>query len=179
MSAIYKITYTRESTSDDWPLTEFIDLYLANSLPLIAPQNNAECNPVIIGNMFWSHKYGGGPIYLIPEGFENYTYEEYDPSLDYIIDDLKGNGFRHLIGQEFTLIDITNRYLAHNPTSLTWTQILTFNSLENVNEFVDVFNLQFKYPSKFEVLNYMASKGMTANEECYVDGVLTECKKFY
>lgn len=166
MSTVLKIGYQRELVTDPWPQLEFIDLYMSESVPVTKPWDSVvvsgELNPLMLG--FWIPRLIS--LNQVPKGFEKYDYDEYDPSMDYILNDLAGAGFKHLVGHELTLNN-GHGNLAYNPSSLVWNQNFTFDNIDSVNEFIERCWEDFQAPNILQVKDYLAEHNMTVTQRCY------------
>lgn len=156
MAVLYKLKHTRQSVTDEWPLTHFYDLCLSDFMEDTERQHAVA---IPSSGFFWWPK---------TEGFVSYSYEEYNAETDVIANEHISNGTNTL-----DLVNENNK-LVYNPTALTLTSLVTFDSLENLTLFVDRTNLWWEESiSKADIQAYLTSKGMTLQEEVYIDGVLT------
>jgi len=169
MSTVLKIGYQRELATDPWPQLEFIDLFISESIPSAKPWDSlvvsGEFNPLMLG--FWMPHLIN--LNQVPKGFQKYDYDEYDPSMDYILNDLAGAGFKHLVGHELTLNigPPKNKKLAYNPSSLVWNQNFTFDNIDSVNEFIERCWEDFQAPNILQVKDYLAEHNMKITQRCY------------
>ena len=157
MAVIYKVKLTRQATTDEWPLTHVITDYTND---FFADPTGYQ-NPVGIPSF-------GFNVWPRTLGFLSYTYEEYDINTDTIASDL--------INSSNDSVDKVNesQKLIYNPNSLTLTSVVSFNNLENLALFVSMSNTYWLTGSitKSRVQSYLTAKGITVEEEIYVDGTL-------
>lgn len=156
MSTLYKVKLTRISTADIWPLNYFSDEYVTE----FEADPTGYQNPISIPSF-------GFAVWPRTAGFISYSYEEYDPSTDSIASEHIANGTDtvDVVGADSKMV--------WNPSSLTLTSLVTFDTLANLTAFVNTCNNYWVEPiTKSVVKSYIESKGMTIEEEIYVDGVL-------
>lgn len=156
MTATYKIKLTRQTITDEWPLSYF----LSDCLEEFHNDPTGWQNPISIPSF-------GFNVWPKTPGFVSYNYEEYDSVTDVIALDHINNGTD-------TPDQVNeNQKMIYNPNSLTLTSIVTFDSLENLELFITICNTYWNEKiSKSSVHSYLISKGMTLQEEIYIDGVL-------
>jgi hypothetical protein len=157
MAVIYKVKLTRQATTDEWPLTHVINDYTDE---FFADPTGYQ-NPLGIPSF-------GFNVWPRTPGFLSYAYEEYDTNTDSIASDL--------INSSDDSVDKVNesQKLVFNPNSLTLTSVVSFDNLENLTLFVNMSNTYWLTGSitKSRVQTYLIDKGITVEEEIYIDGTL-------
>jgi len=171
MTAIHTIKFTRSSIEHQWPFSHFfkqwwehnIFKYLLEEQPSDWKDNTL--NPLTIQNS--QHRWH------FETGFVDYNYSEYDPMTD-----IKAAKLIEEKNDTFDMVTIDQK-LTYNPSTLTLTQNITFDNFDNLKSFLMKSKEQFVSPTREEVFNYLAEKGIMVVEETQVDGNSVDTIKLF